>query len=318
MSTAWSVIVPTLNAEQDWPAFSPALLACVQPDQVLIVDSSSNDQTVDLAREAGFRVHSISRAEFNHGATRQLAADLLPDAEILIFLTQDAVLEGADALQNLLKAFDDPEVAAAFGRQLPRPGANIFEAHLRIFNYPPVSSIRSRESIARYGFKTVFFSNSFSAYRRSALMGVGGFPNVILGEDTVAAGRLILAGYKTAYVADARAYHSHPYTIMEELKRYFDIGILHHRESWMLDTFGQTGGEGKRYLFSELRYVWAREPLSIPFSLLRIGAKFAGYKLGRNEEWLPLSAKRWLSMHRRLWDSAEVKQAPQHMEHKVY
>jgi rhamnosyltransferase len=128
------VIVPTLNAAADWPRFAPALLACVRPDHVLLVDSESTDGTVALARQAGFSVCSISRAEFDHGGTRQRAAGMLPEAEILVYLTQDAVLAGPDEFKKLLTAFNAPQVAAVYGRQLPRIGAGAIEAHARGFN----------------------------------------------------------------------------------------------------------------------------------------------------------------------------------------
>lgn len=126
----FNVIIPTLNAAKDWPLFVPALLACARPEQVLIVDSESTDGTVELARTTGFRVCSVLRTEFNHGGTRQMAADMLPNAEILVYMTQEAVLSGPNALADLVAAFADPQVGASCGRQLPRPGAGI-SRHMR-------------------------------------------------------------------------------------------------------------------------------------------------------------------------------------------
>jgi rhamnosyltransferase len=232
-----------------------------------------------------------------------MAAELLPDADILVYMTQDAILADSSALHNLLRAFDDPQVAAAFGRQLPRPGSGPIEAHSRIFNYPEESSLRSLESRDRLGIKTIFLSNSLSAYRRSALMAVGGFPShVIFGEDTVTAARLIQAGCKIAYVSDARAYHSHPYTVLQEFRRYFDIGVLHRREAWLLDNFGKASGEGKRFVLSELRHLRNAAPWQIPSALLRTGAKMLGYRLGRQEAHIPLPLKRAFSMHKQYWN----------------
>lgn len=297
-----TAIVPTLNAAKDWPQFAPALIGCIPPEQVLIVDSESTDGTVELARMAGFRVHSVPRSEFNHGATRQLAADLLPDAEILIYLTQDAVLSSPTSLDNLVSPFTDPQVGAACGRQLPRPGAGSIEAHSRHFNYPATSEFRSLESREQLGIKAAFFSNSLSAYRRSALVSVGGFQtNVIFGEDTLLAARLLIAGYKIAYVAEACAYHSHAYSPIQEFKRHFDIGAMHSRERWLLDEFGHATGEGKRFVFSELNYLRRRNPLLIPAALVRTGIKFLGYRLGRIEDQLTPGIKRSLSMHPKFW-----------------
>jgi rhamnosyltransferase len=297
-----AVIIPSLNAAEDWPRLIPSLLASISTDQVMVIDSSSDDGTLDLARAAGFRVHSISRAEFNHGGTRQLAADLLPKAELLVFLTQDAILADTGALKALLAPFSDPQVAAAFGRQLPRPEAGPIEAHARLFNYPTQSSTRTLESRETLGFKAIFLSNSFAAYRREALLAVGGFPsNVIFGEDTITAAKFLLAEWKIAYVAEAKVYHSHSYTWRQEFKRYFDIGVLHSRESWLLKEFGQTSGEGKRFVISELGYLWGRSWWLIPSALVRTALKLLGYRLGRLEQKLGIEWKRKLSMHSGYW-----------------
>ena len=302
------IIIPTLNAAGDWPLFAPALLACVSPEQVLIVDSESTDGTADLARAAGFQLCSILRAEFNHGATRQKAAEMSPSAEFLVYMTQDALLDGPNALAKLLAAFADPQVGAAYGRQLPRPKAKAIEAHARIFNYPATSQTRSLASRKQLGIKTIFASNSLAAYRRSALISVGGFPaNVIFGEDTITFAHLLLAGYKVAYVAEACAYHSHSYTLMREFKRYFDIGVLHSRERWLLDEFGRANGEGKRFVFSELHYLGRRNPWQIPLALVRTLTKLLGYRLGRSEARLTPGIKRQLSLQPRFWEDPNSK-----------
>lgn len=298
------VIVPTLNAASGWVKFASALTFCVDPQQVLVIDSASTDETRYLARASGFRVHSIPRSEFNHGGTRQIAAEMFAEADILLYLTQDAILEGPDSIAELVAAFDDPQIAAAYGRQLPRENAGAIEAHGRLFNYPDTSHIRDIHAREQYGFKTIFISNSFAAYRRSMLMRVGGFPtNIIFGEDTVTTARLLCAGYKVAYVANAKVYHSHDYTLAQEFKRYFDIGVLHNREHWLLDKFGGTNGEGRKFVLSELDFLMGHDARLIPSAILRTILKYAGYKLGSIEDNLPNKVKRHLSMHRSFWDN---------------
>jgi rhamnosyltransferase len=298
-----AVIVPTLNAASEWPRLTQAISAQgIAPRQVLIVDSESTDGTPDAARRCGYRVEEISRAEFNHGGTRQWALQFFPNAEIVVFLTQDAIPASYDSLKKLLAVFDDPTVAAAFGRQLPRESAGPIEVHARLFNYPPISQKRSLASRNTLGFKAIFLSNSFAAYRRRALDEVGGFPShVIMGEDTVTAARFLLRGWQVAYVADAEVFHSHPYSGLDEFKRYFDTGVLHSRESWLLDEFGKTNGEGLRFVQSELSYLVRHNPALIPAALWRTVLKFGGYRLGRLENRLRPALKRRLSMHHRFW-----------------
>jgi rhamnosyltransferase len=255
-----------------------------------------------MARSMGFRVHTIPREEFNHGGTRQLAAELLPNAELLVFLTQDAVLVDRSAIRALLAPFEDPTVAATFGRQLPRTGATPIEAHARHFNYPTQASIRVLESREKMGLKAIFISNSFAAYRRDALMAVGGFPrDVVFGEDTITAAKLLLSEWKIAYVANAEIYHSHSYTLKQEFRRYFDIGALHERERWLLEEFGGAGGEGGRFVRSEIQYLWPSFRSLIPSALVRTALKLAGYRLGRMERKLSAGCKRRLSMNSAFW-----------------
>jgi rhamnosyltransferase len=306
----YAVIIPTLNAASHWPRFAPALLACVSPDRVLIVDSESTDGTPELARAAGFGFVGITRRKFDHGGTRQWATQFTGDAEILVFLTQDAVLADPSAIAELLTAFQDPAVAAAYGRQLPRPEAGAIEAHARHFSYPVSSDVRDLPSRERLGIRTIRLSNSFAAYRRSALMAIGGFPaHVIWGEDMVVAGHLLLSGHKMAYVAEARAYHSHPLSWAQEFRRYFDIGVLFSRESRVLDQFGRTNGEGKRFVLSELKYLFEHDALQIPIAMARTASKLVGYRLGRMEARLAPVMKRRLSAQPSFWSEAEAPDA---------
>lgn len=112
-----------------------------------------------------------------------------------------------------------------------------------------------------------------------------------------------MAGWTVAYQADAQVYHSHDYNYLQEFRRYFDIGVLHAREFWMLDAFGKPEGEGGRFVRSELSYLLNHAPWLIPSALLRTILKYAGYRLGRMESGLPLRIKIACSMHKGFWVS---------------
>lgn len=282
--------------------FSAALRRNISPADVLIIDSTSSDDTRKLAERDGFHVKVIAREEFNHGATRQLGVEFFADADVVVFLTQDAELASADAIVQLCSVFAEEAVGAAYGRQLPRRQAGAMEAHARLFNYPPVSQMRSAESRRSVGFKAVFFSNSFGAYRRSALQAVGGFPeDVIFGEDTVTVAKLLMMGWKVAYVAEGAVYHSHAYSLWQEFSRYFDIGVLHSRAAATLAPFGTPGRDGWRFVRSELAFLREHDPLALFSALIRTGLKFLGYRLGRIERLIPTFAKRRMSASPSFW-----------------
>jgi rhamnosyltransferase len=293
--------VPTLNAGTMWIEWLARVAPLMTETTLYVVDSSSTDDTATLARQAGVRVRVIDRTDFGHGKTRDEMLHLM-DEEIVVFLTQDALLADAGAIGQLITTFDDPAVGAAFGRQLPHGNATQIAAHARLFNYPAHSYTAGASDIPRLGIKAAFLSNSFAAYRRQALIEAGGFPHkTILSEDMVAGARLLQHGWKLAYCAEACVHHSHNYTLGEEARRYFDIGVLHAREKWLLDRLGQPEGEGARFVRSEMRYLWHNAPWRLPEAGLRTVLKYAGYRLGRGERHLPLWLKRRLSMHRGYW-----------------
>lgn len=278
-----TVCIPTLNAAASWQTLWSSLeMQALADFEVIVIDSASTDGTPELARESGCRVINIPRAEFRHGGTRQQAAELATTADVIVYLTQDSVLADPDALTRLVSAFEDPSVGATYGRQLPRPKATPIEAHARLFNYPPASSLKSLDSVNKLGFKAIFLSNSFAAYRQTALSQIGGFPrHSNFGEDTVVAARLLQAGLRIAYTADALAYHSHAYTHSEEWRRYYMVGQLHGTEPWLLRDFGQVSGEGLRFALSEIRFLSQRAPWLIPDAILRNGLKYLAYQQGR-------------------------------------
>ncbi|CAN5504745.1 O antigen biosynthesis rhamnosyltransferase RfbN [soil metagenome] len=298
------VVIPTFNAAKEWPGLERALeKQGLGKDQILIIDSSSSDETPVLVARAGYHLVTIPKEDFGHGRTRQLASEHMPWAEILLYITQDAIPAEVDSIEKLCDAFDDPQVGATYGRQIPRDQARAIERHARLFNYPAVSEVRTFESRNRLGIKTAFLSNSFAAYRRSALEEVGGFPvNVIIAEDSIVAARLLMAGWKVAYQSDATVIHSHSMSIREEFARYFDTGVHHTRESWLLEKFGTAGQEGRRFVLSELRFLKANEPLSIPVAVLRTANKWFAYQLGRRESRLPDFINRFFSGHPHFWN----------------
>lgn len=300
-----ALVIPLYNAAAYLPLLLPMLAKWVKraERELLFVDSSSTDGTAAMVTEAGLgRILCIDSRNFDHGGTRAWAAQQV-NAEVVVFMTQDALPVSVDDIDRLVRAFDDPLVAAVYGRQLPYANCHLFGRHLRQFNYGERSYVRGLEDTAEYGIKTAFLSNSFAAYRRSALEDIGWFKDgLILGEDSYAGGKLLLAGHKLAYVAEAEVYHSHNYTVWQEFKRYFDIGVFHTMESWLLEEFGKPEGEGMRYVRSEWNTLRAENAWQLlPSFVLRNGMKWLGYKLGKQYRHLPTWLVPCLSMHHRWW-----------------
>ena len=282
MSTA--LIVPVKNGGPRWQMVIASIQEqSLRPRRVVVIDSGSTDGSDDAAKAAGFELHAIAPECFDHGGTRQMAVEMVPECESVIFLTQDAVLEAPDALEQLVSALHThPQAGVAYGRQLPRAEAGPIERHARLFNYPEQNTEKSLKDIPRMGIKTAFTSDSFAAYRRDALLRAGGFPqNCSMGEDMIAAARILLQGGTVVYAAQARVIHSHGFTMAEEARRYYGIGRMHAQQRLLLARFQSPASEGKRFVRSELVFLTRHAPWRIPEALLRTATKYSAYRWGK-------------------------------------
>lgn len=300
-----NLFIPTYNAGKLWPSVLESIASqTARFNHKVIIDSGSTDDTLAMDLVRGFEIIKIDKSKFDHGGTRQLAIKTFDDADVFVFLTQDAILADPDSIAKMiLKLEENPLLGMVYGRQLPHIGAKELESHARVFNYPAHSQVRSLQDAGKYGIKTISCSNSFAAYKKLAFVDVGGFPKgLILGEDVIIAGKMLLNGWQMAYHAESAVYHSHNYSIKEEFNRYFDIGVFHSDNSWIFEKFGRAESEGLKYLKSELSYLFKNNLWVLPKSGLSIMAKWLGYKAGLLHDHFPNKINRFLSMNPNFWD----------------
>ena len=299
-----SILIPTKNGGKLLnEVLAMVSLQTVDITEILVADSASDDDTREIAAKYGAEIIEIDPKNFDHGGTRTLLCRRAK-GEILVFLTQDAIPKRRDSIEQLIKPLlENDDIAASYGRQLPSFDADHFAESLRTFNYPPEKKYYSIKDKEKVGLKAVFTSNSFAGYRRSALAEVGFFQDgLIFGEDTVAVGRLLLKNYTNVYAANAPVYHSHNNSPLDDFKRYFDIGVLHTQEKWLLETYGSVSGQGRKYISHELHTIHKKKHYSLlPELFIRITMKYCGYKIGRYYKILPMQIVTAFSMHSNWW-----------------
>ncbi len=293
-------IVPVLDASETIEKQLSLIPDQTVSTKILIIDSASEDNTVQIAKDTGVEVHEISRSDFNHATTRNLV--LQKEADFYLFMTQDALPHDDKLIENFLKPFEDENVVVSYARQIPHEDADPIEKFARETNYPPVSIVKSKEDLKALGIKTFFCSNSCAMYRASYFKEVGGFTEgLIMNEDMEFAARAILDGKKVAYAADAKVWHSHRYTVKDLFKRYFDIGIFFKTNGWIQDEvnkYNSTESTGVKQAKKELAYLFTNVPLSIPKSVLFSLTKYIAFKLGYHYDKLPQNFVKIFSLHK--------------------
>lgn len=297
-----SVIIPTLNPGNGAPKLINALRRQrIQPLEIVVIDSASIDGSPQHWRDAGFKVLVIARSDFNHGGTRNMGARQAQGA-ILVFMTQDAIPTDEQWLENLIAPIVSGEATATYARQIPREDATLLECFARNFNYPPVSKLKVLADVRELGYKAFFFSNVCSAVRADVFWAMGGFPErVIMNEDGLFCAKLLQAGHKVKYTAEAQVYHSHNYSLLQQFRRNFDMGVSIGRVESLLKG-APTGGAGLRFVEGQARYVVeAGSYLSLFKVLAEAAVKLTAFSLGKRERWLPYNIKRYFSMHKSFW-----------------
>lgn len=280
-----SVIIPTCEAGDGILTLIGALeKQSVSPDEILVVDSESQDGTADRARMAGARVISVLRSSFDHGGTRDMALRA-STGDIVLFLTQDAMPADEGYIERLIAPFSDEKVAAACGRQIARTDARPYEKLFREYRYPQEERIWGKEEISSEGIRAFGISDVCSAYRRSAYEAVGGFEHpLVTNEDMLIAADLLEKGYRLAYCGSAGVWHSHSYTFRQEYRRNVLIGRFLERYASRLHGAAETG-EGMRMVRHVLGTLLSRGKLWESFLFcLNCAARLAGSRAGRKKE----------------------------------
>lgn len=292
MHPSVSVVIPTLNAASEIGRLIGALeVQSLKPVEILVVDSSSDDETVSIAREHGAKTHVIPREDFNHGTTRHEAFGMTI-GDYVCFMTQDVVPADESLLVSLVAPMEsDSSIALVSGRQLPKPGARRMEQLVREFNYPDEPNIRGKDDVAAYGIKAFFASDACAAYRRSTYLETGGFQAVETNEDMLMAARLISCGHKVAYESAARVYHSHDLKPRQQYERNRAIGRFLAIHEADLMNVAETG-EGARLVRSVAGQLLREGRLG---ELLAFGAdcaaRLAGNRAGRRDIRKEMSAE---------------------------
>lgn len=308
----FSILIPTYNGlRYIRPLFESLASQDARPEEIVVVDSSSKDGTLEAVQGYAGKFNLMTRTipgrEFNHGGTRNLSAGMA-SGEILVFMSQDIVLQGNRCLSSLLGGYREPAIASVYGKQVPYPDHSPVNRYLRHYNYPEREIVRDKANAHQYGIKAYFNSNSFSSYRKDAFEKLGGFdPDIIFGEDTVFTKKLIDSGYKVMYTPDAAVMHSHDYSILETFRRYFDLGVC-HKAIFGDGTGAKNRSGGAGYFGSQLRWLAANgHGAQIPVACMDLVVKGVGYKLGYHHRLVPGGLKGKISMNKAYWSGREAK-----------
>ncbi len=234
---AISVVIPVLNGGERLVDLTRALLrqrVDAGPVEVLLADSGSDDGATERAAQVlDARILDVERGRFDHGLVR---AALVREARapLVALFSQDAVPQGTRMLEALAAPFVVPDVAGAYARQIPRPGADPLIAATLLRWTPPLREPFVVRRMPPGGpslppaerMRLARFDNVGAMVRRCVAVDLP-FPPREFGEDLAWGWAALTAGHALAYAADAVVEHSHTPTLRELYAR----NVLGHRQA---------------------------------------------------------------------------------------
>lgn len=276
------IICPLYNAENDIENLHKSLLKQkdVNVNKIRYILTESKDNTEEKLKLMDVEYKKIKKEEFSHSLTREQEA-FDSKADILVFITQDVIIEREDWLKNLTKDIESGQVDACYSRQLCNN--NTIEKYTRESNYPEKSHIVSKDDIEKLGLKTFFFSDASSAIKRETFVKLKGYDGkkLTISEDMYIAYKLITNDYKIKYCADSEVVHSHEFTLKQYYNRYKDTGVFFKENSYLNKyKVNQAGGSLAIYI---LKRAWQDKNWKVLINYIpNMAARFIGMKVGKN------------------------------------
>ncbi len=214
-----AVVIPAYNASSELHQCLSAIQAgTVQPDEIIVVDDGSTDDTRQVAVEFGATILSTGGRCGPAFARNLGAAKAVSD--IVFFLDAD-VCAHPTCLEKCLANFENPDVHAVIGSYDSAPACQQFLSQYRNLMHHYVHQISSRQA-------TTFWSGC-GAVRRSVFLKMRGFDASYIRpaiEDIELGYRLHNAGYNIVLDAEMMVKHLKTWTLQNMVKTdVFDRGI---------------------------------------------------------------------------------------------
>lgn len=200
--------------------------------EIIIIDSQSEDQTINIIKEfqkihKNIKLVTINKEDFNYGETRNLGARLA-HGKYLCFISGDAILFEKNSLKFFLDDFKlNRNVVVVFGKQIPNNKSEFIQKLEFLCRFDRLDKYANVKGILIYDLKKPFIPyddvnkffwfwlfNTFACYKRSFIL-KNPFKKVSFLEDFIMGKNIVEKGLIKIYDNKCKVKHSHNLNLLE-------------------------------------------------------------------------------------------------------
>ena len=272
-----SVVIPVRNeAANIRDCLEGILNQTLEVQEIVVVDSGSTDGTLEILNEYdNVKTIRIDPADFNHGLTRNLGVRHA-QGDLVVLTVGDARPANDRWLENMVRHFNDPEVAGVCGQQVVphEKGKNPHEWFRP--QHPP--DVKKYQFHSRKEFDDLAPLEQYNACRWDDVTAVyrrevnlqHPFQPVTYGEDMVWAREVLCSGKKIVYDTSAKIYHYHNTSYSFQVKRTLTLLYHVYRYFDYIKPNPVQATDPFRIIYRNLKYKAGWE--WIPYNFLKITA----------------------------------------------
>ncbi len=206
--------------------------------EIIIVDSGSTDDTLEIVRRQGCKLIEIKPEEFRHGRSRNIGIEAA-NGDFIINTVSDAIPATLDLAYKVAIKLQDNQAAAVSVRQIPRFDADLFavwsfwQHYTYIFEGLPtdlwIENVKNLNKLSDFEKRKIAIIDDVFVMHKASVIKKQKYDNDIrYAEDLLLSLSYIKQGVKIGFLQSEAVIHSHTRPAEYFFKRYFvDSNVLH-------------------------------------------------------------------------------------------
>lgn len=212
-----SFVVLTYNSEKYLQrCLDSILMQDYKNYEITIIDGGSKDRTIEICSQYSTNYNNVKIFEYPNssiGMARQKGVEH-SKGEFCAFIDSDCVVPSETWLKNMLDGFNSQEIVGTWVL------GTFSKSDPSLMRYSILSNPNRGKVPELVGYENYIpIGTGHTIIRKNKILEVGGFKDILGGEDVDLTYELVKRGYKFRYIFGSEVYHYHVTSLGEKIKK---------------------------------------------------------------------------------------------------